>query len=163
MKADGFASPWESAMKHGFVPLLCQNGVNCTGMSVKYRSTYLCRLEQVVVDDVSRRFQTESSAKRETIVARLTRIFNGDRHSYPSLFLSNTKIYSSLRYFQIFISLTKNKVFFKKNNNNKYIHISNSFLRKNGFYENLIYLCVFRKIFTSDRLYCGPSTTPRVH
>lgn len=114
MKADGFASPWESAMKHGFVPLLCQNGVNCTGMSVKYRSTYLCRLEQVVVDDVSRRFQTESSARRETIVARLTRIFNGDRHSYPSLFLSNTKIYSSLRYFQIFISLTKNKVLLKK-------------------------------------------------
>lgn len=74
---------------------------------------------------------------------------------YQNLFFA--KIFSNIHLFE------QKQSIFKKNNNNKYIHISNSFLRKNGFYENLIYLCVFRKIFTSDRLYCGPSTTPRVH
>lgn len=160
MKADGFASPWESAMKHGFVPLLCQNGVNCTGMSVKYRSTYLCRLEQVVVDDVSRRFQTESSARRETIIARLTRIFNGDRHSYPSLFLSNTKIYSSLRYFQIFISLTKNKVLLKK------IIIINISISQIRFYVKMvsmktwyIYVCFAKFLLLSTILWTFDHST----
>lgn len=97
MKADGFASPWESAMKHGFVPLLSER-------RELYRNEREISLDVFMSSRtsggvrVSGRFQTESSARRETIIARLTRIFNGDRHCYPSCSL-NTKIYSLLRFF----------------------------------------------------------------
>lgn len=85
MKADGFASPWESAMKHGFVPLLSER-------HELYRNEREISLDVFMSSRtsggvrVSGRFQTESSARRETIIARLTRIFNGDRHCYPRLF-----------------------------------------------------------------------------